>query len=82
MSRKDEENRIIRAIDDKVGNIRNEITHESNERNTTIEHLKCLDLDLPKLNESIKDESEERKEMDSNIMKKTSEELLKMSNAI
>ena len=45
-------------------------------------YIFIFQLDLPKLNESIKNESEEREEMDSNIMKKTTEELLKMSNAI
>jgi hypothetical protein len=38
-------------------------------------------MDLPKLNDAIRNESNERDEMDQNIMRKTTEELLRLNNS-
>ena len=59
------------AIEDKIILIRNEIIKEGKIRNEAIENLNaCLENDLPKLSDGIKNESNEREDVDQNIMKK------------
>jgi hypothetical protein len=52
-------------VEDKIVVIRNEIIKEGKIRNEAIENLNaCLENDLPKLSDGIKNESNEREDVD------------------
>ena len=62
-------------IDSRVNSLRNEIAKESKTRYENIEHLEnCLEGDFPKLQEEIRNESNEREEIDNALVKKVNEE--------
>ena len=69
------EKRVLSLIEQKVNNLRSEIAKESKNRYDAIEHLEsCLEGDFPKLQEEIRNESNEREELDNQLIKKTNEE--------
>lgn len=83
MTRREGENKIIRAIEDKDALLKTQINRERKLRQDAIDQLnQCLELEIPKLNEGIKSQANQREDMDLNIMKKSTEEILKIRNLI
>lgn len=73
----------MRAIEEKTGAIRSELSTESRTRNENVERLnQCLETDLPRLHEATKTEIAEREEMDTNISRKMNEELSKLNQLL
>jgi len=79
-SRKDSDNRLVRIIDERFNSLRAEVIRESKLRAENIELINnTLESDLPKLNEAIRVESNEREEVDNAMMKRYTEELARIN---
>ena len=66
---------MLTIIEDKFSVLKNEISRESRNRYESIENLKTyLENDIPKLNETIKLEQDNREENDDVLLNKTNEE--------
>ena len=70
-------------IDEKFGSLRSELTKESRIRAEGISMINnTLESHLPKLNEAIRATAAEREETDLNILKKCTEELTNIREAV
>lgn len=81
--RKDSENRLLRLIDEKSMMVRNELNKETRARSAAIDQLaKGLEVDIPKLHETLKEEARERQAIDQGIKNKANEEITRISGLI
>ncbi len=82
-ARKDLERRMLALIDQKVSGMRGDIAKESKIRYENIEHLEsCLEGDFPKLQEEMRNEANEREELDNSVLKRMNEESQKLVDSI
>ena len=79
-SRREAEQRLLSQIEEKTNIIKNELKKESQLRQESIETLQqYLDVDIPKIYETLRAESEEREQMESAIMKQFNEDYVNIT---
>jgi len=82
-ARKESDSRLIRLVDERFNGLRTELVRESKLRAENIDLVNnTLEADLPKLNEAIRVEGNEREEVDTAMMKRYTEELNKLNETI
>jgi DNA repair exonuclease SbcCD ATPase subunit len=82
-TRKESDSRLIRLVDERFNSLRTELVRESKLRAENIDLVNnTLEADLPKLNEAIRVEGNEREEVDTAMMKRYTEELNKLNETI
>lgn len=79
----DTEKRLLTLIEDKTAMVRSDIAREAAIRTENIEYLKsCLEGDIPKLQDAVKTETNEREEAANANLKKVNEEMQKLQETV
>eukprot|EP01015_Nassula_variabilis_P021329 TRINITY_DN3784_c0_g1_i2.p2 TRINITY_DN3784_c0_g1~~TRINITY_DN3784_c0_g1_i2.p2 ORF type:complete len:248 (-),score=36.43 TRINITY_DN3784_c0_g1_i2:88-831(-) len=82
-SRKESESKILRLIDEKFNQIRNDLFKESKIRVETLDQIsQSLESDIPRISETLQSEQVQREDSDASIMKRINDELAKVSGSV
>lgn len=81
--RRETESKYLRQIEDKINLVRSEMQREQRNRQEAIENLsECLELDIQRISDEIKVQTQNRQENDGSILKKLTDDLVKANNSI